>query len=158
MDDELQTMTKRKVGHKGSSFRLESSTRGLHTTCLFVFQFHSLSLQKLGVLRSICCSLEMYTLRVISYIITPFSSVPKLSLKAEVKGISYLPVLHCHNKAGKFSHRLLKKPWLFPTSPSLKFLMIQLLYPLQRNCVFMFYWWRSWSQRQLLSNLAMIFL
>lgn len=50
----------------------------------------------------------MCMLRVISYIFTPFSSVTKISVKAEVKGISYLPVLHCHNKEGQFSHTVQK--------------------------------------------------
>lgn len=152
MDEELQTMTKRKVGHKSSSFWLGSSIRGLHTTHLFVLQFHSLTLQKLGVLRSICCSLEMYTLRVISYIITPFSSVPRISLKAEVKGISYLPVLHCHNKAGQFLQTVKKKKTLILSNfPFAKVLDGSVTPPLaEKQCVFMFYWWKSWSQRQLL--------
>lgn len=156
MDDELQTMTERKVGQKRSSFRLESRTRCLHTLSLFVFQFHSLSLQKLGVLRSICYSLEVYTLRVISYIITPFSSVQKISLKAEVKGISYLPIRHCHNKTGQFSQTVKKK--IFPLSnlPFAKilhqFLMIWLLFSLvisetaavksSSSTLFSFHWWK----------------
>lgn len=73
-------------------------------THLIITHVYSLSLQKFGVLRSICSGLGRFMRRVISFI-TPFSSVPQIFSKPEtskVKGKSYLHILPSQRKSGQF--------------------------------------------------------
>lgn len=67
-----------------------------------VFWFDSLSLQTFGVVSSKYSSPEISKLQEPADIITPSPSVSQLSLKAEVKDISYLPVLHYQSETGQF--------------------------------------------------------
>lgn len=93
---------------------------------LIRFWFDSLSLQTFSVVRSNYSNPEIFKLKEAPFtVITPLPSVPQLSLKAEVKDISFLPVLRNRSKAGrKISLHCLKKTRHFIQPPLSKFLVL----------------------------------
>lgn len=93
--------------------------------------FDSLSLQTFCVVRSQNNSPEMIKLEEPPCITPPLPSVPELSLKAEVKGASNLPVLHHQSEAGQFFTSLFQKTHQFLVI--LHFLKFLIVNHLKRN-------------------------
>lgn len=94
-----------------------------------IFWFDSLSLQTFCVVRSEYNSPEIMKLKEPRDIPTPLPSVSELSLKAEVKGTSNLPVLCYRSDAGqsldRFHFTVSKKTHI--TLSNLHFLMFLML-------------------------------